>query len=390
MIRTRVIIAAFFVLFAGGVSGKENAFGPWNLDIYGTLNLESNNNVFFEESSPSSDLIWHVIPKIRLEYIKLLNPLFTAELTLNSYLYSENKDANITETYLHMDVKPVNEGAYLVFSEDYQLRQNYSLGGGLVKEGVNILKIGGGYKGNHLDYSLYETLTTASFSPSSDLDFSQNGTQANIEYLFESFYILGGFSFGNINYRDSGFNDGNFWNIIAGIGKKFYPKTSIEFKIRYLNEDHATRDGDDFKGLLYSIEAVHVTMSGKGKTRAILEKKVIPSSIGGSDFTEVLYLRVQSNHSLTPKISGSINGSFKLSSSGSNDYQEIELGIQGSYTPLNIARPKFIRRKRRKRRRTKKPLIRIDFGIISKSLSGNVDAYEFSQLKIFCGATMIY
>jgi len=363
---------------------------PWNIDISGSVQAASNSNVFYDEEDAASDTIIHVIPGLRVEYEKLENVLFEGELTIDSHTYLDNSDADIIETTLHVQVKPVRAGAYMIFSEDYKLFQNYSATGGLVETGVNYLTLGGGYRGYHLDVSGKGVFESTTYSDYQDLDYTFTGAQGDLEYLFESFYLLGRLEGGSLSYSGDQMNDGTRFLVSAGIGKRFYPKSMVELRAGLLSQSHED-DGEDFQGLVYSVAGKHITTSGRSSFRMSVAKKVIPSSFAEEDYTETLTIQYQSKHNITTRIMADIAIRHETDTIGEDRTDNVlEIEIKGSYTPMDMLPLRYIRRKRRKPSRTHRTRIKIDAGIRSRSRTSDVSEYEFDQMVVFAGVTVVY
>ena len=384
-------ILALLFLCAGRLYCIDHIDGsPWNLELSGTVHAASNSNVFYDEEDPVSDTVIHLIPGIRVEYEKLDNVLFEGELILDSHSYLENSDADIVETTLHLQAKPVRSGAYLVFSEDFSIVQNYSAAGGPVETTANYLNIGGGYRGYHLDVSGKAVFESTSYSEYTDLDYTVTGIEGDIEYLFESFYILGGIESGALSYRGDQLNDGNRFSMFAGAGKRFYPKSMIELRVGFLDQTHE-QDGDEFQGVIYTLSGKHITTSGRSSFRLAIDSKVLPSTFAGADFTEALIIRYRSRHNITTRIMADISAHFETDTIGDNRTDSIqEFAVRGSYTPTDVLPLRFIRRKRKKPPRKQRPRFRIDAGIRSRSRTSDDPEYEYDQITLFAGASVVY
>lgn len=360
----------FLMLSVQAGHAKDHAYGPWNIDINAALDLEFNNNVFYEESDTSSDVVWHIIPSVTFEYEQLDNVLFSADLELNTHLYSKNSEANITETVLHLEARPVHYGGYFICSEHYERVQNYSPSDGLLETGINIFEIGGGYGGNHLDVSGVASFTSARFSPGlfSVLDYTRSSVKSEVSYRINSLYWISGIRFGRLNYSDDVFNDGKFWGLWGGVGKEFSPKTSLEFKTEYFRESHS--GGDSFSGLLFSLEAEHSYSSGKGSAQILIERKVMPSAVIGVDYASVTSITVRSVNEFSFNLSGEFELGVDFDSVGERADRVFSLSAQGGYMP--------------------KKGLRITFGLASTGRSSSIEEYSFSQFTLFAGVAWVY
>lgn len=388
-VRTAILVV-LLLCAALPLQAKDKAIGPWNIEWVFGATLVSNSNIYYEEANPTSDIVAHLLPSLKVEYEKLHNILFEMELELDSYIHFGNSDANITETRLHMQAKPVANGAYLIFAEDFEYARNFSYAGGLFKTGVNIIQLGAGYRGYHLDFSLKQKIETSSNSPGtfSDLDYNESQTEAEFEYLFEAFYIKGGLSFGSLDYSGAAFSDGSFNDIMFAIGKRFYPKNSIEATFRIRSQDHD--GGDSFSGPLIALEHIHVSSSGRSRFHTVLEKTLKPSSTTTSSFTELTYVRFRSFFGLTRKFALEAEAEFAMDKMGSIDGQEIDLALKCRYTPLDVLPSKHITRKKKKPPKAKKASITINFGLITTIRTSSDAANEYDQSRIFGGIKMIY
>ncbi|MFC1582723.1 hypothetical protein ACFL4W_04215 [Planctomycetota bacterium] len=372
MKKTLLILVVLLGTVLSAVHGKDHAYGPWNIDLSAALNLESNSNVFYEESGTERDTVWHIIPKARFEYEQLQNVLFVGELELNSHRYSQNSDASVTETSLFLEARPVHRGGYLVFSESYQLRQNYSPTDGLLKTAINELKLGGGFGGNHLDINAAATLTTGSYSPSSfqGLNYSRTAFDAEVKYLHNSLYWLGGLGFGRLSYSDDLLNDGRFWGLMGGVGKEFSPKTTLEFRTKYFSQTHEGSDGDSFSGLLFSLDAKHITSSGKTSMNIILEKEILPSAVVGADYVQLTAIIFRVSSEFNTQFSGELELGMDFDTIGSRNDRVFSLGVSGAFIPTKG--------------------MTINFGISNTSRASEISEYEFRQFLIFVGVSAVY
>ncbi len=366
------IICVIILTCVHFAAGKDNAYGPWNIDIEGSLHLESNSNVFYEESDTDSDIVWRVVPHLKFEYEQLDNVLFLGELELNSSMYSSNKDANITETYLNLEARPVHYGGYMVFGERYELVQSYSPADGLMKIGVNNLKIGGGYAGNHLDVSGNLSFLTGTYSPGdfSFLNYKRTALENEIRYRVNSLTWITGLSFGNLNYADSIFNDASFWALTGGVSKDFTEKTTLEFKITYHSENHKGSGADDFNGILFGFTVKRMNTSGKGSLALIAEKQIVPSTVAGTDYGEIFTIRVKSQNEFTPLFKGSGELMIERDTVGGRSDRVFGVKLDGSY--------EF------------RKGLSMSFGLSSDSRSSDLGVYSFRQFRIYTGITGTY
>jgi hypothetical protein len=125
---------------------------PWNLEFSGAAQVDSNSNIYYDPDNEISDIVVHVIPGIKLEYVKLENVLFEGSLKIDYHAYLDNSDIDFLGINLHAQMRPVHAGAYAIFAEDLHYTQTYSnLAGTLAETAVNIIEAGGGYRGYHLD-----------------------------------------------------------------------------------------------------------------------------------------------------------------------------------------------------------------------------------------------
>ena len=162
---TYVLASMLLVLTLESTRAADHEYGPWSVEYGAALHVESNSNVYYQSEDATADTLLHIVPSIRVEYEKLQNVLFDADLKFDILTYFESDDANMVETFLHMGIRPVRSGAYMVFSEDYERVQNYSPTEGLLETSINVLKLGGGYRGYHLDCYIVAESATATYSP---------------------------------------------------------------------------------------------------------------------------------------------------------------------------------------------------------------------------------
>ena len=122
-----------------------------------------------------------------------------------------------------------------------------------------------------------------------------------------------------------------------------------------------------------------------------VEKKVIPSSIVGVDYTEALAIQYRSKHNITNRIMATVEARMETDTIGENRTDKVmDIGIKASYTPLEVLSLRYIRRKKKKPPKRHKTKLKIDVGINSRSRTSDEPTYEFSQLKVFAGVSVIY
>lgn len=184
---------------------------------------------------------------------------------------------------------------------------------------------------------------------------------------------------GTVDYVDAAFNDGTLFGVTAGVGKKFYPKNSLEFRLSFRDQEH---DTDSFTGVLYSLRLVHVTESRKGSLNLVLEKDVKPSATVGSDFTEVEYLRFTTHHLVTRHVALASQVRLEHDLTGDRNDRYILIDLRGEYTPRDT--PPL------KPERPWKYNWRIDFGAATRARTSDVDTYDFNQTRIFAGMKIVY
>jgi len=381
------------LLFLSSSAGAVDHVGgsPWNVELSGACHASFNTNVFYEEKDPVSDVVIHLIPGLLVEYEKFGNVLFEGELKLDSFTYLDNSDADVVETLFHLKARPIHKGGYFIFSEDYAYLQSYSPAGGLTERSVNVLELGGGYRGYHLDIAGTGRLESSSYASGgfSDLDYTMTDFTCGLEYLFESFYLLGDIGTGRLSYRGDALNDAARFRLTAGAGKNFYPKSKVEFKAGLLRHS-AESGGDSFSGLVCELSAKHITVSGRSSFRLAAAKEIIPSSTVGADYTEAFRIRYRSVHNLTNRILADIEAVVESDTVGDRKDRYLEISLKGSYTPRDMLPPRFIRRKPRKHPKRYRPRLRIDAGVRSRKRSSTAAEVEFSQFILFAGIAAVY
>jgi len=358
------------LMTAAASMAKDHAYGPWNIDIDAALSLEFNNNVYFEENDTSSDVVWHIIPSVSFEYEQLDNVLFSADLELNTHLYSKNSDANITETLVHVEARPVRYGGYFLCSDRYERLQSYSASDGLVEMGINTFDIGGGYGGDHLDVSGKASFSNGRFSPGEFalLNYNRSSVESEVSYRINALYWLAGLRFGRLDYSDDLFNDGRFWGMWGGVGKEITPKTSLEFKTEYFSQSHS--GGDSFGGLLFTFEGKHMYASEKGSVHLLIEREIVPSTVVGADYAAVTSVTVISKNEFAFNLTGEFELGIEFDSIGGRDDKVFNLSARGGYMP--------------------KKGLRINFGIESASRSSSIEEFSFRQFLLTAGVAWVY
>lgn len=352
---------------------KDHAYGPWNIDVTGSLHLESKSNIYYEHTDKDFDIIFHIIPKIKFEYEKYEKVLFSTELELDSNLYIDNSGANITEMFFRTEGKPGTlrkYGAYGLFAGQYERYQSYSPDRGLLAGNLTSLEAGGGYQGGHLDSYGTVSFTRGFFSPDefSVLDYSKTAFSGNFEYRIHTLCWIGGFEFGQLNYKSNLFNDGNFWSLKGGIKKDFSIKTSLEFSTKYFTQNHSS--GDRFAGILLSLEGTHITFSGKTALTCALEQKIEPSMSVGSDFAQISRIRVNTKTEFTYVFTGEYGITVEFDSLHSRDDREFQIFFSGGYKLQRF--------------------LTLDFGIRFKNRSSSIEEIAFNSSELFIGISGTY
>ena len=110
--------------------------------------------------------------------------------------------------------------------------------------------------------------------------------------------------------------------------------------------------------------------SEKGKLKAMLEKTIIPSSVVGSDFTEIFAIRFMSQHEFTFQFSGSLELSFEVSRTGSRNDRVTMIDLKGEYAL--------------------KKWLSLNFGFATSGRWSDVAQYEFNQFRLFFGVSGKY
>jgi hypothetical protein len=195
---------------------------------------------------------------------------------------------------------------------------------------------------------------------------------------------------GQLDYEGDTMNDASMFNVSVGAGKRFYPKSSVEATVTYLSQTH-DNNGEEFGGVVYKIMGKHITTSGQSSFHLILGSKVIPSSILGTDYIETMYVRYGSRHNITTKIEAQAYLTWQNETIADDRTDSIlEIVLKGSYTPKDILPPKYIRRRQRKMPRKRSPRFKIDAGVRSRSRTSDLPGYDFNQLVIFAGCSIVY
>jgi hypothetical protein len=327
----RLGLIALLLMAALSAAGREHAYGPWNIDASAALDLETNNNVFYDETGAVSDTAWHINPKLGFEYEQLGNSLFLAELDLDSSIHSQYSEANITQTIMRIEARPVRSGGYAIFGMDYEMRPNYAPDGGLLRTAINKIKLGGGFAGLHLDTGVNFVIERGSFSPGaySQFNYGRSGLEGEVRYRVNSLYWIGGLGFGSLNYADNLMSDGRYTMLTGGVGKEITPKTKVEFRANIYSEVHA--EGDNFSGLLFGFKAVHTSYSGKGELTVGIDREVVPSTIMGVNFGEVTSVHFASKNEITQQFSDTLDLKFQSAAFDARSDRTFELDFEGVY-----------------------------------------------------------
>jgi len=56
--RIRLILTIILLAFCLSAEAKDHAYGPWNVDLSAGVVMESNSNIYFDNSSTTSGLVY--------------------------------------------------------------------------------------------------------------------------------------------------------------------------------------------------------------------------------------------------------------------------------------------------------------------------------------------